>query len=789
MVSAVVKKSLTDLTRRKARATFAILTLAIAVASIGIFALPALSDRMMQKEIRATRVADLVVETKPLALESSQLVALERLPNVVAVEGRAFYSTRVYVGARRVKAYVIGVPDFSRQQVDIVHVASGFAPGTGGALTEVQNARQGRYNGRAGDTLRVIAADGTTRALRITGEGRNMTSGLYAGDDGAVVLYTTPATVAGLSGRPGFGSLHFRLDDMRAPAANATAAAVGRYLRANTAFSGFADLPAVRAPGDWPGKAMFEKFSQLLYVLTALALLTGLVLIVNTMTTLVGEQTREIGQMKAIGGTNRQIAWVYLRTAFLLGSIASVLGAALGVGLANLVTNAIGSSIYGTPAQLAVHAPVLVASLVVGLVGPMLASLPAIRRGVRMSARDALEATGAETGGASGLDRALHRVAFVPRAAQIGVRNIGRRKRRSLATVLQIAFAVATLLAVLGLGTSITNLTRSGWSDHRWQVWVGSSLQQPLDATAARLIRATPGVAGAQPALVNEVKLGGEAGFAWGVPARTLFGYHLSEGRWYTPAEERSQARVTVVENAIARAAGVHVGDRVRLETAAGPVSFRVIGLLRNVQENGTVVFVPLTTLQSVLRTPDAVNAYWVTTTSANHGLIDATTTRIEDALAANGYQVGTEITYVGEADNVAGNRQLTTTITVLGFLIVAISMVGLMSAITMNVLERTREVGILRCLGARGRDIRRIFAAEGLVLALVGWIVGIPLGYALDLLFGWLIGRIFGFELVVAFPPLNVALALAGTIVFALLIMRLPLRRAVRFRPGDALR
>ena len=553
MVSARTKKSLTDLTRRKARAVFAILTLAIAVASIGIFAIPALADRMMQKEIRATRLADLVVDTKPLPLKREQLAALGRLPNVVAVEGRAFYSTRSYVGARRVKTYVIGVPDFAHQQVDVVHVPSGSAPGGGGALTEVQNARQGRYDGVAGDRIRVLAADGSTHTLRITGQGRNMTSGLFVGDDGAVVLYTAPAVVTALSGTPGFGSLHFRLRDNRVPAANSTAAAVGRYLSANTTFTGFADLPAVRAPGDWPGKVIFGKFSQLLYVLTALALLTGLVLIVNTMTTLVGEQTGEIGQMKAIGGTNRQITAVYLRTALLLGALASVLGAALGVGLANLVTNTIGSSIYGTPAQLGVHWPVLAASVVVGLVGPMLASLPAIRRAVRMPAREALEATGAETGGSSRLDAALRRIVFLPRTAQIGVRSVGRRKRRSLATVLQIAFAVGTLLAVLGLGTSIANLTRSGWSDHRWQVWVGSSLQQPLDANAERLIRATPGVADAQPALVNEVKLKGEAGFAWGTPARTLFGYHLSDGRWYNPTEERTHARVAVVENAIAR--------------------------------------------------------------------------------------------------------------------------------------------------------------------------------------------------------------------------------------------
>ena len=58
----------------------------------------------------------------------------------------------------------------------------------------------------------------------------------------------------------------------------------------------------MRSPGDWPGKDIFNKFSQLPYVVTLLALLSALVLIGNTMTTLVGEQTREIGSMKAIGG-------------------------------------------------------------------------------------------------------------------------------------------------------------------------------------------------------------------------------------------------------------------------------------------------------------------------------------------------------------------------------------------------------------------------------------------------------------------------------------------------------
>ena len=74
----------------------------------------------------------------------------------------------------------------------------------------------------------------------------------------------------------------------------------------------------------------------------------------------------------------------------------------------------------------------------------------------------------------------------------------------------------------------------------------------------------------------------------------------------------------------------------------------------------------------------------------------------------------------------------LTMSITVLGLLIVAISMVGLVNAITMGVLERTREIGMLRCVGARARDVRGIFATEGLVVAVLGWLLGVPLGWAI---------------------------------------------------------
>jgi putative ABC transport system permease protein len=115
--------------------------------------------------------------------------------------------------------------------------------------------------------------------------------------------------------------------------------------------------------------------------------------------------------------------------------------------------------------------------------------------------------------------------------------------------------------------------------------------------------------------------------------------------------------------------------------------------------------------------------------------------------------------------------------------------MAGLANALTMSVFERTREIGILRSIGARARDIRRIFAAETLTLATAGWLIGIPLGYLLDRFLVWMVKTVVNINLTLAFPPWNLAITLAGTILLALLITLVPIRHATHLRPGHALR
>jgi putative ABC transport system permease protein len=790
MISAPFRISVTDVSRHRSRTFFAVATLALAVASIGLFALPALMNRSMQAEVAGDRLPDLTVYTQPLTLDRAQLATLAALPNVRAVQARSVFGGRVYVGARRAYVRVLGVPDFGQQSVNVVHVASGAAPRTDEALTDVQDAKQGLLDAQAGQTLRVIGADGVVRPLRVSGQARNLDGGQSVSSDGVIVLYATAPTVASLSDSQGYGELFFRLADDRPAAVDSTIAAVRRTLASIPGFRGFTDLPQVRPAGDWPGKSSFQNFSKFFSVISLLALLSALVLISNTITTLVAEQTREIAIMKAVGGRRRQIAGVYLKTAFLLGGMGTLVGVAIGIGLAYALTRFFGASFFAADVGFGVDWPVVLVSAVVGLLAPPLAALPAIRRATRVPLREALEATGSTLGNQDAADRLLRRMRILPCTAQIGLRSIGRRRRRSISTALVIAFAVGTLLAVLGMATAVSNASRSSWGDHGEDVKITAQGQRSFDTRAAGLIRATPGVATLEPMFVTDGKLAGQDAIIWAVEAKTMFHYRLAAGRWYTPAEEQTRARVAVIEQDIARTTGTRLGSMIRVQTAAGPADFRVIGISTNQQQNGTTLFIPLATMHVLLPgLPVDANDYWVRTTSHDHAFVDRTTRRIEDTLTTHGYDVGSEIKYVSLTNEIASYRTLTTTIAVLGLLIVAISMAGLANALTMSILERTREIGILRSIGARARDIRRIFSAETLTLALTGWLIGIPLGYLLDVFLVWLVKQVANIELTLAFPAGNLALALAGTVLLALLVTFVPIRRAVRYRPGDALR
>ena len=161
----------------------------------------------------------------------------------------------------------------------------------------------------------------------------------------------------------------------------------------------------------------------------------------------------------------------------------------------------------------------------------------------------------------------------------------------------------------------------------------------------------------------------------------------------------------------------------------------------------------------------------------------------MQTRLGQAGYSATIQKSYVETAQNASSNNSIVALLDALGLLVVGIALIGLVGTLTLALIERTREVGILRCLGAGARQIRRVFNAEAVVMATAGWALGSILGYALFLGLVAFVEHDFGVTVVKVFPVLSVPVALIAVIVVTLLVVRPTLRRAVRIDPGRALR
>jgi putative ABC transport system permease protein len=592
------------------------------------------------------------------------------------------------------------------------------------------------------------------------------------------------------AGVTGFNYLAFRLDNNSAAAQNATIVAVRHYLTKETGTSPFVGLPITRSPGSWPGQSIFNQLIVLFLVVTVMAVLCALFLIANTMNTMVVEQANEIAVLKTLGGKRRQIAGVILRTATALGAAGAVVGTALGIGVAYLLTRHLAMLILNVQAGFSVSAPVVIASLMVGPLLAVLTTLPGLRRALRSPVAEVLDERVAIDYGTGRLDRALARTSVLSGPARMGVRNALRCKRRTAATIAQITVAIALALALFAVGKTVASATAAVHGALRFQIEVDANSGAPqLDTRALGIVATTPGVTRVEPLVENQVQVNGQQYMAWGLSPSTLYDYQLSAGRWFTAADTARSPPVVVLGPAVANAVHAHVGQRLVVGTPTGPTQVEVVGIDSVLLNTGTSVFFPLAQLQRLTNSVGVVNALWLTTRNTGDHFVDQVSASVQTRLGQAGYPVGIQKSYVETAQNASGNNAIIAVIEALGLIVVGIALIGLVSTLTLAIIERTREVGILRCLGAGARQIRRVFNAEALGMALAGWVLGSVLGYFLFVGLVAFIEHDFGFTVVKVFPLLSVPIALVALVLVTLLVVRPALRRAVHIQPGRALR
>lgn len=778
MATTLTRKAWRELSRRKARAFFTIATIAASVTGLWMFAVPSLIDDAMNERVESDLLWDLRLSPNGVVLADADINAIRDLPNIAGVEARVLTNTTVWYGGGQSQALLVAVDDFSNQEVNAVQLLEGDFPGPGQVLADPQNSRSGRLDAGIGDDLSfggspvVVSGIGTTLEWSATV------------DDADPVFYLDLGRLQAAIEYPGISWIDLRVDDNSPAALAAAGDTVREHLAGVDPEITYWEPLRSRAAGDWPEKDQVGNIVQLMYIIAALGLISALLMVYTTMNTVVREQTREIGIIKAVGGPRRAIVRSYLLTAALLGALGTALGVAAGIFLSNLLVGFTGRQFSGIEPGFGIPPWVLAMSIVVGLSATVGAALPAILRATRVPVRQALVDHGvADTFGSSTVDEALRRTRFLSRPARLGLRNAARRKARTLTTALQIGFAVGTFLGFLAMGIAVIDLSDQTYDGE------GGDIAVSLNADAGNTIASVPGVAATTPVVYSNAGVAGDS-YALHGQTHDAAAFHpdLLDGRWFTPSEESQAQLVAVAGPALARIAGIGVGDTIQVETSLTEVSVKVVGVDSLMINDGKTLFMPLsTTLQ--LTDKEVPQSYFVVTTQSDEAFVDATTISIQRALARDKIPATVEARYIDRQANQSQNRLIIAILMILGLPVIAIGMIGLVNTMTMNIFERTREIGILRSIGARARHIRRMIRAEALAVSVLGWLAAIPLGYLIATILIKLLSNSFDVTFAVRFPLWPLPLALVATLLIAAVVVLLPVRRAVRLRPGVALR
>jgi putative ABC transport system permease protein len=319
--------------------------------------------------------------------------------------------------------------------------------------------------------------------------------------------------------------------------------------------------------------------------------------------------------------------------------------------------------------------------------------------------------------------------------ASLIAKNLLRRKIRTGLTALGVALAVATFVALRGVADGFTRASLDTFEKRGVEVVImaagaANQISSDLDENLERRIAQVPGVRTVSPGLVELIELqrGNNSIGALVIGQRAdsfLFqGTDVIAGEVFRPGEKR----VALLGVNLANNLRKQVGDEVLIQNEP----FRVIGIFRNfnVLENGSV-WLPLTDLQELMVRKGRVTGFSVILQPPGPLAVPART--VCDQLNAltdeRGKSLGLSAIPTAEhIQNAIHLKLISAMAWVTSVIAVGIAALGLVNTMAMSVLERVREIGILRALGWRQARVLGMILGESLFLSLAGAVVGILL-------------------------------------------------------------
>jgi putative ABC transport system permease protein len=542
---------------------------------------------------------------------------------------------------------------------------------------------------------------------------------------------------------------------------------------------------------------------SILAIIGVLGALGGLItilsssLIINTLNSLLTQQLRQIGIMKLIGGRSHQIMGMYLILIVTYGLIALVLavplGAITGYGLASFIANLIGAVLQGFRI---IPAAVITQTLIAILI-PLGTGFFPVNRGAKTSVQHAISNY---RPGDQALKKKLFNIntnwiSWIPRPILLSFRNTFRKRERLLLTIFTLTVAGAVFIAVFNVRDSLNNLMSQLMQHFMSDVTVNFSEPYRVDKIQHSFLM-IPGIKGVEG-------WGFSGGEIWdendnviennlqisAPPQGTkLLTPEFVAGRWLLPNEEKA---IVVSDNIYKLYPNLQPGDKLRVKIPGRKAEeWTVVGVFLFADMGGTLAYTNFEYLANQMHMPNMASSFRLIIENHDEASQRALTQRIDQYLQDRDFSVqSVESGYIAQADITQSVNIVAILLLIMAILIAFVGSIGLTGTMSINVLERTREIGVMRTIGATDAVVMQSVMIEGLVVGLITWALAIGLSFPISSVLLGIVGKaMMGSMPVLKFTPLGILIWLGVVIILSIFASIVPARNAARLTINEVL-
>ena len=786
-------KVISDLRGSKSRTLMVVASIAVGVFAIGmIMSAYVIISKEINVSFAATHPVNIEIWTDPFHEDFVRII--EHIPGVMDAEGRRMTGVRsrrddeIWKGLN-----LIAVPDFEDMNINKLSTVEGTNIPDRRELV-ISESFMTSTGYQVGDELLVELPDGSSQNLKVVGlvNDQATTRGDPSSNAGA---YITTDTLRSLGLSDYFNRLYVTIEDGDDEKVIETIATVVEEKVESNGRNVYRSEIGVSNEHPFGPTIL-----ALLGVLGALGILVTILsstLIINTLNALLSQQMRQIGVMKLIGGRSFQILGMYMVLIFAYGLVALLIAVPIGTIAGNAFAEFIGYMMGAELQGFQVIPIAIVFQVIVAFLIPLVAGFFPVQKGSRTNVRRAIsnDRPGGQAAGLGWLNQISKWFRWMSRPILLSLRNTFRERGRLALTMFTLTIAGAVFIGVFNVRASMAT-----FMDQIMQLFMGDvtvTFNQPYSISRIeQIVEPLPGISSLEA-------WGGAGGEIWdeddnvldnlGIiapPADTdLLDLDIVAGRWLEPGERNA---IVVSDTIYDTYPDLEPGDMIRVKIPGERVDeWSVVGVFRFISMLGDpIAYADFDFISDLLDTPNQAISYRVTTEDHTLDGQQETSQLLDEYLSDRGFSVGSidaGLTTQEEASQ--GINVLVIFLLIMAILIAFVGSIGLTGTMGMNVLERTREIGVMRAIGAVDVEIIKSVVIEGVMIGLITWVLAIGMSFPISFLLLRIITvAMMGTSMDLSITPEGMFIWLAVVIILSFIASIIPARNAARLTINEVL-